>query len=279
MRKPIATIALIAAISGYALAAERAHFILTNGEKKSGSIAAHGDQHENLINGYLNLAQDGANDVTLPLGQVAVIDFAGGNPGQDELVQLPAGSAQALVLRSGPPQAGRFVNMVNGDTLLWDNLGGQRQRFALRDVSRIYLDVESARRIFHAPERPVAAAPAAPGGPSTSVRVDAKQPWTDSGLTVNQGDRIMIQASGQIAYGQSAGQTAGPEGGTERRGNYPDPNVPVGTLLGKIGNSAPFAIGSQNQPVTMPASGRLLLGVNDNELGDNSGFFLAVITR
>ena len=50
--------------------------------------------------------------------------------------------------------------------------------------------------------------------------------------------------------------------------------MPVGALLGKVGNSAPFAIGMQTQPLVMPASGRLMLGVNDNELSDNSGFFL-----
>jgi hypothetical protein len=29
----------------------------------------------------------------------------------------------------------------------------------------------------------------------------------------------------------------------------------------------------------MPASGRLMLGVNDNELGDNGGAYTVVVTR
>ena len=61
-------------------AAERANFILTNGERQSGTVAFHGDQHENLINGYLNLATD-EKDMTFPMDQVAVIDFAGGSRG------------------------------------------------------------------------------------------------------------------------------------------------------------------------------------------------------
>ena len=65
----------------------------------------------------------------------------------------------------------------------------------------------------------------------------------------------------------------------ERRATYPDPTVPVGALLGKIGNSAPFAIGMQTQPLAMPASGRLMLGVNDSELGDNSGFYTVMVTK
>jgi hypothetical protein len=55
--------------------------------------------------------------------------------------------------------------------------------------------------------------------------------------------------------------------------------VPVGALIGKIGNSKPFAIGNQRQALTMPASGRLMLGVNDNEVADNSGAFTVVIAK
>ena len=101
-----------------------------------------------------------------------------------------------------------------------------------------------------------------------------------TGLTVNQGDRVAFNASGQIQWGQNATQTATPDGHpAERRATYPDPTVPVGALLGKIGNSAPFGIGMQTQPLVMPASGRLMLGINDNELGDNSGFFSVVVAK
>ena len=55
--------------------------------------------------------------------------------------------------------------------------------------------------------------------------------------------------------------------------------MPVGALLGRIGNGAPFAIGTQSQALGMPAAGRLMLGVNDNELGDNGGAYTVVITR
>jgi hypothetical protein len=112
------------------------------------------------------------------------------------------------------------------------------------------------------------------------VRVDAKQAWTNTGITVNAGDRVVFNASGQIAFGQGAGQTSDPNGNAaERRANYPDPSVPVGALLGKVGNSAPFAIGMQTQPLGMPASGQLMLGINDNELGDNSGFYTVTVTK
>ena len=91
---------------------------------------------------------------------------------------------------------------------------------------------------------------------------------------------MVFQASGQIQYARAAGQTATPDGNpAERRGNYPDPTVPVGALLGRIDNRAPFGIGTQTQPLVMPASGRLMLGVNDTDLSDNSGFFTVLVTK
>jgi hypothetical protein len=276
VRRVISTIALVVCAGVYALAApERVNFILTNGERASGTVAFHGGQSENLIDNHLNIATND-KDLTFPVDQVAVIDFTGGQPQPAELGQLGAG--HMLVMRDGSTQQGRFVNMVRGDTLLWDNQAGQRQTIALRDVSRVYLNPGSARTVFNYSGTNAVATSGQIAG--TQVRVDARQAWTDTGITVNAGDRVVFNASGQIAYGQSAGQTADPNGNAaERRANYPDPTVPVGALLGKVGNSAPFAIGMQTQPLGMPASGRLMLGVNDNELGDNSGFYTVTVTK
>ena len=276
LRQLIVTSALVVCAGGYVLAApERVNFILTNGERHSGTVAFHGGQHENLIDNHLNIATND-KDMTFPADQVAVIDFTGGRPKAAELAQL--GDGQMLVMRDGSVQQGRFVNMIGGDTLLWDNQAGQRQQIALHDVSRVYLNPASAKTVFN--YDPATAVANTGQMPSVQVRVDARQAWTDTGITVNAGDRIVFNASGQVAYARGAGQTADPNGNpAERRATYPDPSVPVGALLGKIGNSAPFAIGMQTQPLAMPASGRLLLGINDNDLSDNSGFYTVKVTR
>jgi hypothetical protein len=278
LRRLVSAAALVACAGVYAFAAsERVNFILTNGERQSGTVAFHGDAHENLINGYLNIATND-KDLTFPVEQVAVIDFTGGQPAAAELGQLGAG--QMLVMRDGTTQQGRFVNMIGGDTLLWDNAAGARQQFPIRDVTRVYLNPGSARTVFNYTGTQATAVATSGQMPGVQVRVDAKQPWTDTGVTVNAGDHIAFQASGQIAFGRSPGQTSDPNGNeAERRANYPDPTVPVGALLGKIGNGAPFAIGVQTQPLPMPASGRLMLGVNDNELSDNSGFYTVTVTK
>src|SRR5215212_1718606 len=104
VRRLVTTAALVACAGVYAFAAaERVNFILTNGERHSGTVAAHGDQRENLINGYLNIATND-KDLTFPEGQVAVIDFTGGQPQGTELAQLGAG--QTIVMRDGSVQQG-----------------------------------------------------------------------------------------------------------------------------------------------------------------------------
>ena len=61
-------------------------------------------------------------------------------------------------------------------------------------------------------------------------------------------------------------------------GNYPVKSAPAGTLIGRVGNSAPFVIGSQTE-ITTPADGRLFFGVNDDHYADNNGFFSVGIAR
>jgi hypothetical protein len=272
VRRLISAVVLVACAGIYSLAAaERATLILTNGERRSGESASFG-------NGQIRLMEGGVEQ-SIPIDQVAVIDFTGGVPSAIELSRVsPVVGGQTTVMRSGHTWAGKFVN-ITGDTLVWNTGRGEAQ-YPLREVSRVYLQPTSARAVFNN-ERD-GRAPVAFGTSGTlagtTIQVVANRAWTDTGLTVNQGDRVAFQATGEINYGRSPGQTATPNGGAERRANYPDPSVPVGALLGKIGNGAPFAIGTQS-PLSMPGSGRLMLGVNDNELADNSGSFSVIVAK
>ena len=279
----VALVVIVAAGSAWA-ADQRATFILTDGQHVSGDVIHHGGNDYNLIDNNLNLKLNTGQEQSFNENQVAVIDFAGAPPPAAELQQIPA-SGNFLVLRNGQSQAGTFVNMAHGDTLLWRNASGQDQQYAIRDVARVDLNPQAARVAYNAPTTtPTAvgtagcaeATPLQPG----EVRVQANQAWTDTGVQVKKGDRVSFRSSGQINFGQSAGQTAGPDGsGTMHQQAYPVPVMPVGGLIGKVGNSPAFPIGSNTQPIVMPADGRLMLGVNDNELGDNSGYFSVIVTR
>jgi PA-IL-like protein len=116
----------------------------------------------------------------------------------------------------------------------------------------------------------------APAAATSGVRVDANQAWVDTGINVSRGDGVAFNASGDImvAPGASAGV-----GGTPALTSpqYPVPSAMAGALIGKVGNSAPFLIGSNTQPITMPADGGLMLGINDDGFGDNTGSFSVTI--
>jgi len=281
MRRFISAMLVAACAGAYVAAAERATFILTNGERKSGELVFHGGNAANFIDGDLNLGNNGKEE-PIHIDQVAVIDIVGGTPSPTELGRVPA-TGQAVATRDGNVVPGKFVNITHGDTLLWETATGQQTQYALRDVARVYLNPQSARTAFNynGPTATAVGTSGATNAGSRTITVNANTAWTDTGVTVNTGDRVAFQASGEILFGRSAGQTSTPDGNAAgRSGSYPDPSVPVGALIGRIGNNGkPFAIGSQTQPLPMPASGRLFLGVNDNELGDNSGAFTVIVTK
>jgi len=276
----VSAFAIVVCTALYAFAAnERATFILTDGERKSGAVVHHGGQNENLINGNLNLDVGTGPELTIPMEQVAVIDFVGGQPQADELGQLPP-SGHFVVLKNGTSQPGRFVNIINGDTLIWENLGGQRQQYAVRDVKRVYLNADSARTAFRYTGPTTNAVGTSGQAAARTIQVPANQQWTDTGVDVTQGQQVVFEASGQITWDRQAGATATPDGnGTQTRTGLPVPNAPVGALIGRVGNAAPFGIGTQTNPLPMPASGRLMLGVNDSVLTDNTGAFSVVIKK
>jgi len=283
LRRFATTLALVGCAAGYALAAsERATFILTDGERKSGPVVFHTQSRENLINGYLNLGADNGKEQTFPVDQVAVIDFVGGAPPAAELQALPP-SGHLLAMRNGQTEQGRFVNLIGGNTVRWTDQNGTERDIPIREVSRIYLNPQSARTAFNytGPSAAVGTsgqqqAAAAPG----EVRVLANQPWTATGLYVRKGERIAFRTTGEINFGRSPGQTANADGNDQLRNrSYPVASMPVGGLIGKVGASAPFPIGSNAQPITMPADGVLMLGINDTDVSDNSGYFSVVVTR
>jgi hypothetical protein len=112
-----------------------------------------------------------------------------------------------------------------------------------------------------------------------TVTVDARRPWTDTGIDVAVGDRVAISATGTIFHDASG--STGPNGVAERR-DLRQFNVIEsenhGALIGRIGDSgAPFAVGSDFASASL-APGRLFLGVNDRGVDNNSGAFTATVT-
>jgi hypothetical protein len=112
------------------------------------------------------------------------------------------------------------------------------------------------------------------------VRVDPKERWTDTGLDVFVGDRLYFDAEGTLQLSEGGPDPSTPAGATSgrRAPNAPLPRAAAGTLIARIGNSAPLIIGAQRTITRAPVSGRLYLGVNDDHLPDNSGEYRVSVT-
>jgi hypothetical protein len=315
---------VIAGCTGVAalIAAERATFILNDGERMSGTVLSQRDYsdrgRENFSRGAIALLTDDGRRIPIRLDQVAVIQFGGGRADRAELDALSTDRRQMIVWRDGSIEPGRVIDLTSdGEVVRWQGRNGREQVIPFRDLSRIYLNADTARTAlnyadrdnpgfrgrdergfrngddsrfgnrndgfgnrnepgFRNGDRTVGTS----GTGSADVRVNANQQWTNTGINVRAGDLISFNASGRINFGQGATQTAGPEGNDSlKRATYPAAGMPVGELIGRVGNGPVFPIGSGTQPIRMGANGPLMLGVNDDEIGDNSGFFSVVITR
>ena len=253
-------------------------FVMKSGDRHTGTLVYHNDNNFNLI-------ENGA-ERRYPISDIAVVDFGAGDPAAAELNQLPTSANPSelqrhmLVLRDGSVIHGKLYT-IKESALTIDPDGGGRRDVDLSNVSRLYVDGLGARQVFANVLNAQSQAVATSGQPvpAGAIQVDAARPWTDTGITVRRGDRVAFSTTGQIAIRQG-GELTGPDGFTnETRAGAPTQAIGVGALIGRVGTGAPFPIGSNTQPITMPANGRLYLGVNDAGTGDNSGAFVVTIVR
>jgi len=114
-----------------------------------------------------------------------------------------------------------------------------------------------------------AAANQAATAKSADVTVNGNNPWIDTGMDVNAGDKLHITATGTVDFKDKPG--VGPEGA--QRG-WADTlralsvsSAGRGALVGQIGNdraATPFLVGADGT-ITAPTTGRLYLGVNQDQ--------------
>lgn len=114
---------------------------------------------------------------------------------------------------------------------------------------------------------------------SEVVVVDAQARWTDTGIDVTAGDRLVVRSEGTITMSSDTDTATAAGSRTGRKApDAPFPQMPAGGLIARIGDSGPFFLGDGGALGRVPSSGRLFLGVNDDYLGDNRGEFRVTIT-
>ena len=246
------------AAAGVARAQENATLILKSGERISGQLEDMGGVGFTVkVNGV---------DRQIPTNDVAVIDFGAGDMTSADWSKI-SGGQQVAWLKNG--------QMVEGS--LYDIGGSQPLRITFKTASgdRELSSSEVSRIVLARPNNvnPVATSgSASPGG--SEITVSGRQQWTPTGMYVQRGQVVTFQSSGEIQLSGDTNDIATVDGAKAQRyvSRSPLPRTLAGALIGRIGNSRPFGIGSQTS-VTMPAAGQLFLGVNDDSLNDNQGEF------
>ena len=263
-------IALFSLATALPIAAqETATLALRNGERPSGELIDMG------AGGFI--LRINGQDRQFPTSEVAAVEFVVGPLPAAAQARINAGQPVVL-LRNGQVIEGRLsdVGGTHPLRLTVDTASGQRD-FNSSDVAQLHL----APLNNQTPAAGQAEAVPAPAPiPAGAINVPANRQWTNTGIPVLRGQRISFTAQGDIMISPTA--SSGPDGSpavTSPTVRYPLQGVPAGALIGRVGNGAPFAIGRNTQPITMPANGPLMLGINDDILNDNSGSYSVGLSR
>jgi hypothetical protein len=107
-----------------------------------------------------------------------------------------------------------------------------------------------------------------------SLDVAAAADWTSTGIRVQRGQRIIIEASGEVELGNN--RRSGPDGVSISDSRKLIPNRPTGALIAVVGddNDDFVYIGGSGEFVSTH-NGILFLSVNEGNLKDNNGAFAA----
>jgi hypothetical protein len=212
------------------------------------------------------------------VGQVAYIDFGGAPEVQLNLT----GSQEAVVLKDGTVIRGQIMEVAHENStdsstpflVIIRDSSGQEQRLPVARVGRVYFSGGATTETASAPTANAA------GTSGTGLVVSAKEQWTPTGLVVRRGETITFNTTGEVQLSTANDDPASAVGVKSGRvtASAPVPRATAGALIGRVGNGQPFLIGNQTS-VTMPASGQLFLGVNDDHFADNSGEFRVEIAR
>lgn len=266
-RTVIAGMAVMALAAG-TYAQEQATIVLRSGDKVSGQVVD--------LNASGFIVRVSGKEQQIGRHEVAVIDFAGsGNVSDADWAKLQSGPG--VVLRSGETVPGQ----------LYDIGGTSPLRITLKTPSgeRDLSSAEVGRIVLAQPTGTATGASSATGStPSVpegkGIAVSGNSQWTPTGVTVRSGDVLRFSTTGEVRLSADASDVAGAAGARSQRkaAGSPLPQNFAGALIARVGNGEPFPIGDQTQ-VTMPASGQLFLGINDDVVSDNQGGFRVNVQR
>ena len=275
------------ALSAVQAFAQSATVVMRNGDRLRADVIDMGRNFTLNVNGQTR---------EVPLGDVVLIDFMGDgrNLWDEEVSKANAANGGYVVMRNGE-NFNASLQDFTGKPLIAVFSNGRKSNIG--DIARIYLGSVSNVPGFPTLDanNPSNPAPAPEGGRrgrgrgyqqrsaapanARSVVVPSNVQWTNTGFNVTRGQYLRFEPSGEIRLsmnGEDIGRAAGALTGRQAAGAT-IPTIPIGALIGRVGNGQPFSIGDTTNAFDMPADGRLYLGVNDDHVGDNSGNYVVKV--
>lgn len=286
--KACVTAVLVAGAAVVALANPDATYVLKSGERVTGALTYKGGAEFTLIiNGQ---ERDFSPD------DVALMSFVSGDPSVSELQKLPSSDnppeldRHMLVTRGGQIIHAKLYHISrDGETITYDTLEGSQpvrgKTIPTSQVARLYISASGARSVYASKLRGLSNTASGEGGGTGVIEVPANQQWTDTGITVRRGERVAFFPEGQVKLSEDPNPdfVAGPAGNPALslpRNGLPVQVAPWGTLIARVGAGTPFPVGTRGgTAISMPAAGRLYLGINETQFGDNSGAFTVRLVR
>lgn len=248
-----------------ALSQEVATLALRNGERPSGELI-------DMNNSGLILRING-QDRAFPVNEVTAIEFAVGAVPREAQTRIDAGQPFVL-LRNGQIVEGRLNDIAGSHPLRLsiDTASGSRD-FNSNEVSQVWVNPAASRSASGA------TATSGTQMPAGAITVPANVAWTETGITVAGQATLSVSATGDIIIAPDVSSgIAGNAAATPNIGNRPVGSAPAGALIGKVGNGAPFLIGSTDR-INVRGAGRLFVGINDGNVADNTGNFVVSLSR
>lgn len=215
-------------------------------------------------------------------------------------------AADTIKLKDGSILKGKVVSYSQRKFTIMVYIGGNSTQYVIPvedvesvefDVSEVAAAVPKVATEAAAPARVEAApaaeplkeaAPAAAAAPPVTdesrgggtlvaektVSVPAAADWTSTEIRVQRGQRIVISASGEVDLGDN--QRTGPDGINTADSRKLLPGKATGGLIAVVGDdNDDFIFIGSNSEFVAPHNGILFLSVNEGNLKDNNGAFVA----
>jgi len=169
------------------------------------------------------------------------------------------------IMNVGEDQVGRLYIGIN-DSYIRDNSGSFSVKVSAERISS-YPPESSRQRTQR----------------EKTVEVDAKEPWTDTGIELERNAWIDVTSEGRIKIGERSADPDGIYNNKDNTSRYPMPDKALGAVIAKVQyrndqNSDYIFIGSRIQTnINTGRAGRLYIGINDDYLSDNRGSYHVTI--